>query len=468
MTRDEAASTLRDAVALTASTAADTLLGSLLGSSFTLNTRVLKYTADANQKGGIRKSLFYIATRRWIIGEIQLVFRRFESASVSLVFALQRREFQHLMRSFSLNRTSNNTHSLCSDQFLAPRRKTFGVTVFSPRKCSKITKIAVSRSVRIRTRTRPIQTHHGRTRQRLTARAVAEATTSEFHERMEPSHVKTTHSSSFIGNPLFKRWLAHPAVNAVGKLQTSGLLALGSGPDSHGARPGDDLGGLRHHTRTPPAQDRYTTLKDAIVARPSRTRPIRSSLHSYSAPSSLETRSHRSFYCRCRCVRSPAHERQTTSYAYAGLTCCPTQRDGCSRSSKTRPLMSSRRRRRVTRRRTLGDCHRSWTTALETGIARRRCLFKFKFSWSAGNRRAPRCDRPTEQKLRAKLSNVEIILEVALARELNHARSHDLAHQHRIEARPRGTAGTTRDTATWAEQCRGSRVCSHPKARQEN
>ncbi|CAB0037055.1 unnamed protein product, partial [Trichogramma brassicae] len=77
-------STLRGRGALTASTAADTLLGSLLGSSFTLNTRVLKYTADANQKG-IRKSLFYIATRRWIIGEIQLVFRRFESASVSCI-----------------------------------------------------------------------------------------------------------------------------------------------------------------------------------------------------------------------------------------------------------------------------------------------------------------------------------------------------------------------------------------------
>ncbi|CAB0035885.1 unnamed protein product [Trichogramma brassicae] len=61
----------------------------------------------------------------------------------------------------------------------------------------------------IRTRTRPIQTHHGRTRQRLTARAVAEATTSEFHERMEPSHVKTTHSSSSLETRFSKRWLAH-------------------------------------------------------------------------------------------------------------------------------------------------------------------------------------------------------------------------------------------------------------------
>ncbi|CAB0028610.1 unnamed protein product [Trichogramma brassicae] len=74
----------------------------------------------------------------------------------------------------------------------------------------KITKSAVSRSGRIRTRIRPIQTHHGRTRQRLTARAVAEATTSEFHERMmEPSHVKTTHSSSSLETRFSKRWLAH-------------------------------------------------------------------------------------------------------------------------------------------------------------------------------------------------------------------------------------------------------------------
>ncbi|CAB0032625.1 unnamed protein product [Trichogramma brassicae] len=165
----------------------------------------------------------------------------------------------------------------------------------------------------------------------------------------------------------------------------------------------------------------------------SRTRPIPSST-SYSAPSSLETRSHRSFYCRC--VRSPAHERQTTSYAYAGLTCCPTQRDGCSRSSKTRPLMSSRPSQTSYTRRTLGDGHRSWTTALETGIARRRCLFKFKFIWSAGNRRAPRCDRPTDRNYaRSSPTSRSASRSLSLENSTTLAVT-TLAHQHRIEARP--------------------------------
>uniref|UniRef100_A0ABD2XM13 Uncharacterized protein n=1 Tax=Trichogramma kaykai TaxID=54128 RepID=A0ABD2XM13_9HYME len=65
------------------------------------------------------------------------------------------------------------------------------------------------RSGKIRTRTRPIQTHHGRTRQLLTVRAVAEATASKFHEQTEPSHVKTTHSSSLSETRSSKRWLAH-------------------------------------------------------------------------------------------------------------------------------------------------------------------------------------------------------------------------------------------------------------------
>ncbi|CAB0032167.1 unnamed protein product [Trichogramma brassicae] len=91
----------------------------------------------------------------------------------------------------SLNRTSNNTHSLCSDQFLAPRRKNIRRNGFLARECSKITKSASLPSGRIRTRIRPIQTHHGRTRQLLTVRVVAEATASIFHEQTEPSHVKT-------------------------------------------------------------------------------------------------------------------------------------------------------------------------------------------------------------------------------------------------------------------------------------
>ncbi|CAB0042520.1 unnamed protein product [Trichogramma brassicae] len=53
------------------------------------------------------------------------------------------------------------------------------------------------------------KTHHGRTRQLLTVRVVAEATASIFHEQTEPSHVKTTHSSSLSETRSSKRWLAH-------------------------------------------------------------------------------------------------------------------------------------------------------------------------------------------------------------------------------------------------------------------
>ncbi|CAB0036244.1 unnamed protein product [Trichogramma brassicae] len=152
-----------------------------------------------------------------------------------------------------------------------------------------------------------------------------------------------------IGNPLFQAMARAPAVNAVGNCRLPAFWR--SDPDlwflqveaqfnihqvtSDSTRFNMILTVLDPETisevsdiiRAPPAQDSYTTLKDAIVARLTDSRPIPSST-SYSAPSSLETRSHRSFYCRC--VRSPAHERQTTSYAYAGLTCCPTQRDAAA------------------------------------------------------------------------------------------------------------------------------------------
>ncbi|CAB0041690.1 unnamed protein product [Trichogramma brassicae] len=105
---------------------------------------------------------------------------------------------------------------LCSDQFLAPRRKTFGVTVFLARECSKITKSAVSRSGRIRTRIRPIQTHHGRT---------PPAADGQGGGRGDGQHIPRADGAEprqdnpleqLIGNPLFQAMARAPAVNAVG------------------------------------------------------------------------------------------------------------------------------------------------------------------------------------------------------------------------------------------------------------
>ncbi|CAB0043070.1 unnamed protein product, partial [Trichogramma brassicae] len=214
-----------------------------------------------------------------------------------------------------------------------------------------------------------------------------------------------------IGNPLFQAMARAPAVNAVGNCRLPAFWR--SDPDlwflqveaqfnihqvtSDSTRFNMILTVLDPETisevsdiiRAPAGAGQVYDVEGCYRRSPHTDSPDTQLHTSYSAPSSLETRSHRSFYCRC--VRSPAHERQTTSYAYAGLTCCPTQRDGCSRSSKTRPLMSSR------------PSQTSYT--------------------------------PSDPR-------------------------HDLAHQHRIEARPRGTAGTTRDTATWQSSAE-ARACVH-------
>ncbi|CAB0042244.1 unnamed protein product [Trichogramma brassicae] len=258
-----------------------------------------------------------------------------------------------------------------------------------------------------------------------------------------------------IGNPLFQAMARAPAVNAVGNCRLPAFWR--SDPDlwflqveaqfnihqvtSDSTRFNMILTVLDPETisevsdiiRAPPAQDKYTTLKDAIVAR--LTDSPDTQLHKLLGTIELgDKRSHRSFYCRC--VRSPAHERQTTSYAYAGLTCCPTQRDGCSRSSKTRPLMSSRP---------------SQTTSYTPSDPR----------WSAGNRRAPRCDRPTDRNYaRSSLQR----------RDQPRGRSRSRT-QPRSQSRPRSPTphrGSTEGYCWYherygdvAEQCRGSRACVH-------
>ncbi|CAB0028292.1 unnamed protein product [Trichogramma brassicae] len=373
---------------------------------------------------------------------------------------------------------ATHTHSLCSDQFLAPRRKTFGVTVFSPRECSKITKSAVSRSGRIRTRIRPIQTHHGRTRQLLTVRVVAEATASIFHEQTEPSHVKTTHSSSLSENPLFQAMARAPAVNAVGNCRLPAFWR--SDPDlwflqveaqfnihqvtSDSTRFNMILTVLDPETisevsdiiRAPPVQDKYTTLKDAIVAR--LTDSPDTQLHKLLGTIELGDKKPSQLLLQMRTLAGARASNDILRVRWLDLLPDSTRRLLTIIKNQTIDELAAVADE-LHAAGTLGDGHRVWTTALETGIARRRCLFKFKFSWSAGNRRAPRCDRPTDRNYaRSSPTSRSASRSLSLENSTTLAVTTSLTNT-RIEARPRGYCWcTTRDTATWQSSARGSRT----------
>ncbi|CAB0040860.1 unnamed protein product [Trichogramma brassicae] len=164
-----------------------------------------------------------------------------------------------------------------------------------------------------------------------------------------------------IGNPLFQAMARAPAVNAVGNCRLPAFWR--SDPDlwflqveaqfnihqvtSDSTRFNMILTVLDPETISevsdiicaPPAQDKYTTLKDAIVAR--LTDSPDTQLHKLLGTIELGDKKPSQLLLQMRTLAG-ARASKTTSYAYAGLTCCPTQRDGCSRSSKTRPLMSSR------------------------------------------------------------------------------------------------------------------------------
>ncbi|CAB0035212.1 unnamed protein product, partial [Trichogramma brassicae] len=125
-------------------------------------------------------------------------------------------------------------------------------------------------------------------------------------------------------------------------------------------------------------------------------------------------------------------------------------------------------RRRVTRRRTLGDGH-------EVGRPRSRPA-------SPGGAASSNSNSVGAQEiaeLRAAIVQLtEITRDEALQRrdqprgrssleKLNHARSHDLASPTPHRGSTEGTAGTTRDTATWQSSAEARACVSHPKARQE-
>ncbi|CAB0045137.1 unnamed protein product, partial [Trichogramma brassicae] len=216
--------------------------------------------------------------------------------------------------------------------------------------------------------------------------------------------------------------------------------------------------------RAPPAQDKYTTLKDAIVAR--LTDSPDTQLHKLLGTIELGDKKPSQLLLQMRTLAGARASNDILRVRWLDLL-----------PDSTRRLLTIIKNQTIDELAAVADeLHAVGPSVMATEVGRPRSRPASPGGAASSNSNSVGAQEIAElraaivqltENTREALRNVEISLEVALARELNHARSHDLAHQHRIEARPRGTAGTTRDTATWAEQCRGSRVCSHPKARQE-
>ncbi|CAB0040371.1 unnamed protein product [Trichogramma brassicae] len=196
----------------------------------------------------------------------------------------------------------------------------------------------------------------------------------------------------------------------------------------------------------------------------SRTRPIPSST-SYLAPSSLETRSHRSFCCKC--VRSPAHASNDV-LRVRWLDLLP---------DSTRRLLTIIKNQTLDELAAVADeLHAVGPSVMATEVWQPRSR-----PASPGGAASSISNSVVAQEiaeLRAAIVQLtEITREALQRREQPRGRSRSRT-QPRSQSRPRSPTphrGSTEGYCWYherygdvAEQCRGSRVCSHPKARQEN
>ncbi|CAB0041816.1 unnamed protein product [Trichogramma brassicae] len=317
--------------------------------------------------------------------------------------------------------------------------------------CSKITKIAVSRSVRIRTRIRPNPNPPREDPPAADGQGGGRGDDDQRIPRADGAEPRQDNPlEQLIGNPLFQAMARAPAVNAVGNCRLPAFWR--SDPDLWFLQVEAQFNIHQVTSDSTRFNMILTVLDPETISEVSdiiRAPPAQDSSTSYSAPSSLETRSHRSFYCRC--VRSPAHERQTTSYAYAGLTCCPTQRDGCSRSSKNQTIDDELAA-------VADELHAVGPSVMATEVGRPRSRPASPGGAASSNSNSVGAQEIAE--LRAAIVQLTEITREALqrrdqprgrsrSRTQPRSQSRPRSPTHRIEARPRGTAGTTRDTATW-------------------
>ncbi|CAB0043828.1 unnamed protein product [Trichogramma brassicae] len=361
---------------------------------------------------------------------------------------------KHLKYHLSKKQESESSTDSDTSPYPFLEKKNIRRNGFLARECSKITKSAVSRSGRIRTRIRPIQTHHGRTRQLLTVRVVAEATASIFPRADGAEPRQDNPLEQLIGNPLFQAMARAPAVNAVGNCRLPAFWALGPGPvvspsrgavqhtpgderldeiqhDSHGARPGDDLGGLRHHTRTAGAGQVYD------VEGCHRRSPH--GLARYPAPQA--TRHHRAW-------RQEAIANDILRVRWLDLL-----------PDSTRRLLTIIKNQTIDELAAVADeLHAVGPSVMATEVGRPRSRPASPGGAASSNSNSVGAQEIAE--LRAAIVQLtEITREALQRRDQPRGRSRSRTQPrsqsrprsptpHR-EARPRGTAGTTRDTATW-------------------
>ncbi|CAB0040261.1 unnamed protein product [Trichogramma brassicae] len=304
-----------------------------------------------------------------------------------------------------------------------------------------------------------------------TVRVVAEATASIYSTSRRSRATSRHPLEQLIGNPLFQAMARAPAVNAVGNCRLPAFWR--SDPDlwflqveaqfnihqvtSDSTRFNMILTVLDPETisevsdiiRAPPAQDKYTTLKDAIVAR--LTDSPDTQLHKLLGTIELgDKKPSQLLLLQMRTLAGARASNDILRVRVRWLDLLP---------DSTRRLLTIIKNQTIDELAAVADeLHAVGPSVMATEVGRPRSRPASPGGAASSNSNSVGAQEIAELRAaivqlteitRAKLSNVEISLEVALARELNHARSHDLAHQHRIEARPRGTAGTTRDTATW-------------------
>ncbi|CAB0044437.1 unnamed protein product [Trichogramma brassicae] len=357
----------------------------------------------------------------------------------------------------SLNRTSNNTHSLCSDQIFGAKKKNIRRNGFLARECSKITKSAVS-PVRQNQNENPANPNP--------PREDPPAADGQGGGRGDGQHIPRADGAEprqdnpleqLIGNPLFQAMARAPAVNAVGNCRLPAFWR--SDPDlwflqveaqfnihqvtSDSTRFNMILTVLDPETisevsdiiRAPPAQDKYTTLKDAIVAR--LTDSPDTQLHKLLGTIELGDKKPSQLLLQMRTLAGARASNDILRVRWLDLL-----------PDSTRRLLTIIKNQTIDELAAVADeLHAVGPSVMATEVGRPRSRPASPGGAASSNSNSVGAQEIAE--LRAAIVQLTEITREALQRR----------DQPR-EARPRGTAGTTRDTATWPSSAE-ARACVH-------
>ncbi|CAB0031629.1 unnamed protein product [Trichogramma brassicae] len=422
------------------------------------------------------------------------------SGTVFLSRAEERNKGRKISKGVQVNTTSRvftfksflsteraTTRTACAlTNFWRQEEKTFGVTVFSRPRMFQITKIAVSRSGRIRTRT-PANPNP--------PREDPPAADGQGGGRGDGQHIPRADGAEprqdnpleqLIGNPLFQAMARAPAVNAVGNCRLPAFWR--SDPDlwflqvqaqfnihqvtSDSTRFNMILTVLDPETisevsdiiRAPPAQDKYTTLKDAIVAR--LTDSPDSQLHKLLGTIEVGDKKPSQLLLQMRTLAGARASNDVLRVRWLDLL-----------PDSTRRLLTIIKNQTLDELAAVADeLHAVGPSVMATEVWQPRSR-----PASPGGAASSISNSVVAQEiaeLRAAIVQLtEITREALQRREQPRGRSRSRT-QPRSQSRPRSPTphrGSTEGYCWYherygdvAEQCRGSRVCSHPKVRQEN